>query len=209
MPYHIGEHGSNGCSGYPVIDESGKVVGCHPKRAQAEDHMGALYANVPEAQKADDNALLSYPGVGIKRPSQGMATTSGGKSKDTTSGNIKSKYGKKPKNIRTGRSGNANDNAAGSVVSGGSGGSMGTKFDNMTFWDGTAFEKKDYSTRARQRMADSGEAMPDGSFPIGNAKDLHNAIQSIGRASNPAKVKAHIKSRARALGMEDAIPEGW
>lgn len=207
MPYHVGERGSNGCAGYPVVDESGKVVGCHPKRAQAEDHMGALYANVPEASKADDSVLSTYPGVGIKRPSQGMATTSGGRSRDTTSGNVKSKYGKKPKKNRRGRNPYANGDPAGAVVSGGT--SMGTKTDEMDFWDGSAFGKKDYSTRARQRMAESGEALPDGSFPIANGKDLRNAIQSIGRANNPAQAKAHIKNRARALGMTDQLPEGW
>jgi len=365
MPYHIGERGSNGCAGYPVVDESGKVVGCHPKRAEAEDHMSALYANVPEASKVDDNNLLTYPGVGIKRPSQGQATTSGkGRSRDTTSGNVKSKYGKRPKKSRRGRSGDAKDGiGSGGIMSGGT--SMGSKaetidaleelakqspcwdgyvqrgmkpggngemvpncvpvkkyhealmmmksengysptagmkaaarralkwkedgkatgagtpvgwgratdivagrslsldtvkrmysffsrhevdkkgkdFNNTSnpsngrimwdawggdagfawsraivereknkmddFWNGSAFEKRNYSTRARQRMAESGEALPDGSFPIGNAKDLRNAIQSIGRASNPAQAKAHIKRRARALGMTDQLPEGW
>ena len=143
MPYHIGEHGSNGCSGYPVIDEGGKVVGCHPKRAQAEDHMGALYANVEEAQKADDNAMLSYPGVGIKRPSQGVASTSGGRSRNTTGSNIKSKYGKKPKKVNRGRSGNAKDGAtAGSIGVSSGGTAMGSKFDDVDFWDGTAFGRK-------------------------------------------------------------------
>lgn len=141
MPYHIGERGSNGCAGYPVVDEAGKVAGCHPKRAMAEDHMGALYANVPDAQKADDNNLLTYPGVGIKRPSQGSATTSGkGRSRDTTSGNVKSKYGKKPKKTRRGRNPYANGDPAGAVVANGT--SMGTKSENVDFWAGSAFASK-------------------------------------------------------------------
>jgi hypothetical protein len=51
--------------------------------------------------------------------------------------------------------------------------------------------------------------MPDGSFPIANASDLHNAIQSIGRASHPEAAKAHIKRRAAALGLTNVLPEGW
>ena len=76
-------------------------------------------------------------------------------------------------------------------------------------WSGSAFAKKDYSAKQRETMASRGLAMPDGSFPIANAKDLHNAIQSIGRASHPDAAKAHIKARARALHLEDLLPESW
>lgn len=81
------------------------------------------------------------------------------------------------------------------------------------FWKGTfdpsGFQKRDYRTAQRRRMASQGQAMPDGSFPIANRTDLANAIQSIGRASNPAAAKEHIKRRARALGLTDMLPENW
>lgn len=67
----------------------------------------------------------------------------------------------------------------------------------------------DISAEARKRAAKKGEAMPDGSYPIRNTDDLKNAIQSIGRAKDPAAVKKHIIKRARALDAEDMIPEGW
>ena len=105
MPYHISGKGDGlGCKdGYAVINSNnGKVVGCHPTRSDAEKQLAALHINVMDA-KADDNPLNTYPGVGIKRPSQGMATTSGGKSKDVTTGRVKSKYGKKPRKVRRGR----------------------------------------------------------------------------------------------------------
>lgn len=52
MPYQIGDLGSYGCEGYPVIVEgTSRVVGCHKTKEQAERHMRALYANVPEASK--------------------------------------------------------------------------------------------------------------------------------------------------------------
>lgn len=70
-------------------------------------------------------------------------------------------------------------------------------------------EKRDYSTEARRRMAESGQAMSDGSFPIANRTDLRNAIQSVGRASNYDAARRHIISRARALGAEDMLPENW
>lgn len=70
-------------------------------------------------------------------------------------------------------------------------------------------EKREFSGAARERMSESGAAMPDGSFPIANASDLRNAIQSVGRAKNYQAAKEHIISRARALGMVDMLPEDW
>jgi HK97 family phage prohead protease len=59
-------------------------------------------------------------------------------------------------------------------------------------------------------MAKSGAALPDGSFPIANEKDLANAIHLAG-AGNTAKatVKAHIKARAKALGLTAQLPQAW
>jgi len=78
--------------------------------------------------------------------------------------------------------------------------------NGMEFEDGF----KDYSPEQRKKMAKDGSAMPDGSFPIADCSDLKNAIQAIGRASDPAKAKAHIKKRKRALGCDDVeLPDGW
>lgn len=70
-------------------------------------------------------------------------------------------------------------------------------------------EKKDYNAKQRRAMAGRGLAMPDGSYPIANEQDLKNAIQSFGRASDPAAVKRHIIRRARALGLVRLLPENW
>jgi hypothetical protein len=83
-----------------------------------------------------------------------------------------------------------------------------------TMWGGSIFDlnpfaKRDYTVPQRRRMAASGEAMPDGSYPIANKQDLMNAIRSWGRGGSDPKVKAHIKRRARALNAEDMIPESW
>lgn len=69
--------------------------------------------------------------------------------------------------------------------------------------------KTDFSTKERKNLAKKGQAMPDGSFPIRNAQDLKDAIQSIGRAKNSSKAKAWIKRRAKALGLEKILPETW
>ena len=70
-------------------------------------------------------------------------------------------------------------------------------------------EFRTFDAKARKAAAKTGAAMPDGSFPIENQQDLENAIHAIGRASDPAAAKAHIKTRARALGLEKLIPAGW
>lgn len=70
-------------------------------------------------------------------------------------------------------------------------------------------EFRDVSAEERKKLADEGKAMPDGSFPISNVEDLRNAIQAIGRAKDPEAVRRFIKKRARELGEEELIPEGW
>jgi hypothetical protein len=72
-------------------------------------------------------------------------------------------------------------------------------------------EGREFKEKERKNLADKGNALPDGSFPIRSPQDVKNAIQAIGRTS-PAKrsaVKAHIKKMARKLGVEDLIPDGW
>ncbi len=59
---------------------------------------------------------------------------------------------------------------------------------------------RDYSAEERRRMARTGEAMPDGSFPIANCTDARNAIQAQGRGSAPqARITSHIRKRVRSL----------
>lgn len=69
--------------------------------------------------------------------------------------------------------------------------------------------KRMYDEEARTAMAEAGEALPDGSFPIKDEDDLKNAIQAYGRAGDKEAAKAHIMKRAAALGKEDLIPEDW
>lgn len=69
--------------------------------------------------------------------------------------------------------------------------------------------KREFSTAEREKLATEGKALPDGSFPIETVGDLENAIRAIGRASDPAKAKAHIEARAKALDRTDLIPDSW
>ena len=63
----------------------------------------------------------------------------------------------------------------------------------------------------RMKLAEQGEAMKDGSFPIRNVDDLKNAISSYGRSkeSDRAAVRRHISKRANALKVRHMIPEEW
>lgn len=67
-----------------------------------------------------------------------------------------------------------------------------------------------FSAEERRMLAKQGKAMPDGSFPIRNVSDLHNAIRAVGRggASHDA-IRRFIIRRAIALGARNAIPENW
>jgi hypothetical protein len=72
-----------------------------------------------------------------------------------------------------------------------------------------AVAKRDFTTKERATAAKDGAAMPDGSFPIENLEDLHNAIQAVGRAKDESAAKAHIITRAKALGATDELPASW
>lgn len=72
----------------------------------------------------------------------------------------------------------------------------------------TTEEARTFTTEQRRKLA-GGAAMPDGSFPIQNAEDLKNAIGLVGNAKDPAKARAHVIKRARALGLTTLLPDSW
>ena len=85
---------------------------------------------------------------------------------------------------------------------------LSSRFDeNVQYLDDFAF----VSRRERKDLAEKGQALPDGSYPIRNESDLKNAIQAYGRSnkSDRAKVRRHIIKRARQLKKGDLIPEKW
>ncbi|WP_407146257.1 hypothetical protein [Bradyrhizobium sp. ORS 86] len=65
--------------------------------------------------------------------------------------------------------------------------------------------KRDFSDKQRKELAESGAAESDGSYPISNASDLKNAMRAYGRSKDKAKTKAHIRARAKALGLESEL----
>jgi len=69
----------------------------------------------------------------------------------------------------------------------------------------------EFTEAERREDAAAGKALPDGSFPIENCADLHNAIQAYGRAKpeHRAAVRAHIARRKMELGCDEPLPETW
>jgi hypothetical protein len=69
--------------------------------------------------------------------------------------------------------------------------------------------EKKFSKAERDKAATAGEAMSDGSYPIKTAADVGNAVNDWGRTGSDPTVKAHIITRAKALGATDELPADW
>lgn len=67
-----------------------------------------------------------------------------------------------------------------------------------------------YKQDDRDKMAKSGAAMPDGSYPIADEQDLDNAIHAVGRGgADHNAIRKHVIKRADALGLSSKIPDNW
>lgn len=80
-------------------------------------------------------------------------------------------------------------------------------FPETKWTDGFAVSAED-----RRKAAASGQALPDGSYPILTCVDAENAIRAQGRARTPAKrmqVRAHIRKRVKALGCKGTSFDGY
>lgn len=124
MPYSIGEKGTHGCSGYPVVKTAtGEVMGCHPTAGDAGKQLAALHINEAGMKKDDATTAVnpsytkdpSIPGVGIKYPT---SLTAARRAKGVI---------RKPKKAKTqsDSSSSASAGSGGAVSSGGAGGSLG------------------------------------------------------------------------------------
>jgi hypothetical protein len=64
VPYSVGEKGSYGCSGYPVLKDDDKtVMGCH---STAEEAQAQIYA----INQSEEKAEVTNENVGIKNPEE-------------------------------------------------------------------------------------------------------------------------------------------
>lgn len=116
MPYSIGERGSYGCDGYPVVkDGTSDVMGCHESREAAANQIAAIEAN----ENKD---------VGIKDPQAwpGTKKTEGRMGQPFPASNRSSLFRTPKKNPRR-RVGGVGGDSAGAVATTGGGTGMGTK----------------------------------------------------------------------------------
>jgi hypothetical protein len=75
--------------------------------------------------------------------------------------------------------------------------------------EGVDADKGALTAAEREKDAEEGVAMPDGSYPIRSANDVENAVRDYYRSGKKEDVKAHIIARAKAIGAESALPDGW
>jgi hypothetical protein len=89
--------------------------------------------------------------------------------------------------------------------------------DNMGGKKAKPFGKDDNDEDDDEELADESDEFAGrpntiqgtDSFPIPDVEHLKKAIRAVGRAKDPAKAKAHIKSRAKALKKTELIPDSW
>ena len=205
MPYNVGEKGSHGCSGYPVVKTAtGEVMGCHPTQEDAGKQLAALHINEPDTTKSMGDGSVTnsginpsstpnphYPGVGIKYPDVNPR------------GKRKPRKNRKVRGVnRNGVSANAN-NSVGAFSSGGPGGSLGIAMADTTddlikaqgpCWDG-------YAQRG-MKPGENGKMIPN-CVPVNKVDDLWEdddtvvyETDSVNKAegySPPAGVRAAAK----------------
>lgn len=70
-------------------------------------------------------------------------------------------------------------------------------------------DEEEYGPEERRRLAKSGEALEDGSFPIVTKKDLEGAILALSRAKDQEAAQRHIVKRAEALEAMELLPGSW
>ena len=196
MPYDI-RRNYGSCRGYAVVGGSGQH-GCHPTRAAAIRQQRALYAAENDAKKNDSGAITNED-TPNKYPHSMEDCPDPKNCPDHKENDMDKKSpcweGYVQRGMKPGQDGQMVPNCV--------------PVSKLSDEEYAELEKKDYSPKQRRAMAARGQAMTDGSFPIANVADLRNAIQSVGRAANYEKAKAHIVRRARALGRTDLLPEDW
>jgi hypothetical protein len=182
MPYSIGERGSYGCSGYPVVKDSDKeVMGCHDTREAAARQISAIEAS--EAEK-----------VGIKNPEEWPETK-----KETDSGGMGSRMGqphpasnkpsvfRKPKRRARRSIGGVGGDSAGAVATTGGGTGMGTKSEHdelnpKPITETGAFQDEvETRNRISREIGKEEHRVEEGDFVMGETTEglVHGVVEHI------------------------------
>lgn len=74
----------------------------------------------------------------------------------------------------------------------------------------TEIAKAEAAVAAPRKGVRAGAAMADGSYPIASKSDLRKAVKAVGRGgADNNKIRKHVISRAKALGLEAMVPNNW
>ena len=197
MPYHVGEKGSYGCSGYPVVkDGTSEVMGCHDSAAAAQNQITAI--NISEAEKTQGRKRIPSGVEGFEPAAPGLSALDG--------------QAYEEKDTITNEGGIAGFSWSRAIVERNKDKALFSDIfgaGNMLKAKDEYYDKRERTMETRRRLAESGQAMEDGSYPIVTVEDLRNAIQSVGRAKDYEAARRHIMRRARALGRTDLLPAEW
>jgi hypothetical protein len=201
MPYSVGERGSYGCSGYPVIKDDDKtVMGCHESMTQAQNQISAI--NMSEAEKrkkrltsgagefvpaSEGDSVLS--GVGIKNPQAWPGTeikTDGAMGQPHPASTGTSVF-RKPKRRARRSIGGVGGNSSGAVATTGGGTGMGTKSEHdllnpKPITETGAFQD-DVETRDRisREIGKEKHMVEEGDFVMGETTEglVHGVVEHI------------------------------
>jgi hypothetical protein len=201
MPYSVGERGSYGCSGYPVIKDDDKtVMGCHESMTQAQNQISAI--NMSEAEKrkkrltsgagefvpaSEGDSVLS--GVGIKNPQAWPGTeikTDGAMGQPHPASTGTSVF-RKPKRRARRSVGGVGGNSSGAVATTGGGTGMGTKSEhdemNPKPITETGEFQNDVETRNRisREIGKEEHRVEEGDFVMGETTEglVHGVVEHI------------------------------
>ena len=196
MPYHVGEKGSYGCSGYPALKDDGTVMGCH---TTAEEAANQIYA----INESEGNIEA---GVGIKNPEEwpgtaikaatgknGMGSAIGQPEPASKKPSALKKPKKKPKTSV----GGADGDPAGAIATTNGGTSMGTKSDEKAApcWDG-------YTQRG-MKPGDNGRMVPN-CVPVAKADDYYEDEDDV-EYDNVSKAEGYVPPAGARAAARRAI----
>jgi hypothetical protein len=165
MPYHVGEKGSYGCSGFPAVKDDGTVMGCHKTAEAAANQIYAI-------NQSEGNIEA---GIGIKDPMawpSSQAKTDGAMGQPYPASTKPSVFRKPKKKPRASYGGPGGD-SAGAVATTGGGTGMGTKAEG---------DSNDVETRNNisREIGKEGQ-IEEGNFVMGETTEgmVHGVVEHI------------------------------
>ena len=176
MPYSVGERGSYGCSGYPVIKDDDKtVMGCHDSAEAAGRQIAAIEAN--ENKDVGIRDPDPWPGTRIK--------TDGAMGQPTPASRAASVL-RYPKKKRKRTVGGVGGDSAGAVATTGGGTGMGTKADSdwlnpKPITETSAFQDEVETRDSIAREIGKDGHIKEGDFVMGQTTEgmVHGVVEHI------------------------------